>query len=236
MGVDRNISTRWANLRPTVIDAFNFAKSPSAEAGAAIADKIFKSMSTEPWRVHHDGRHLVECLEMLPVFDGEAGCDSALAVIALIFHDAVCNPQTRGNLNELASAQLMVSALEALMVPPDVIGTAAEIVMSTAEYWNDGFAPTPTMRVVRDSDLWILGSAPERYAIYAEAVEREFVPVVGTDLYLDGRLDFLRGVKRRSEEKGIYATSAGRRQFEKPALDNLVSEIKQLEGRVSPRH
>lgn len=168
---------------------------PAAPAAAIkpLAAALLSAWS-EPQRAYHTLQHLQECLDGFDAVCGLLHWPEAVH-LALLFHDAVYEPQ-RGD-NEARSAQWAASALAALGAAPGLIERVVALVMVTQSHQSAAADPHPVdTALLLDIDLAILGSTPERFAEYEQQIRQEygFVPEAQ---YQPARQRVMRGFAQR---------------------------------------
>lgn len=150
---------------------------PDVDAAALkpLAEALLSAWS-EPQRAYHTPQHLQECLAGF-----DTVCEAlqwpAAVELALIFHDAVYEPQRHDN--EQRSADWAVSALTTLGAGKVLCERVAALVMATQSHQPPAGDSSPEdTALLLDIDLSILGSAPARFAEYEQQIRREyhFVP------------------------------------------------------------
>lgn len=167
----------------------------------------------EPQRHYHSLQHLRECLALLePALDlaqrpGEVE-------LALWFHDAVYDPQGKGN--EARSADWAVEALAQAGADAAVQQRVRALIMATC---HDAEPVDADARLLVDIDLAILGADPARFAEYDAQVREEYrwVPEL---VYRAKRREVLAGFLARD---AIYGTERFRSLFEVAVRANLCS-------------
>lgn len=162
-------------------------------------------------RFYHDFTHIECCLASFD--ETKALAEDPVGVeFAIWFHDFHYDTKSRDN--ERRSA---LAALEFL--GPTALGAkVADLIRAT-----DHQAP-PCSRdamLLCDVDLSILGSRPEAFDRYAEAIRREYSWVSEPD-YAIGRSAILRSFLMR---ESIYSHPWFRERFEKKARRNLLGEL-----------
>lgn len=165
----------------------------------------------EPQRHYHSLQHLRECLALLePALDlvkrpGEVE-------LALWFHDAVYDPQAKGN--EARSADWAVEALAQAGAGREVQERVHALIMATC---HDAEPVDADARLLVDIDLAILGADPARFAEYDAQVREEYrwVPDL---IYRAKRREVLAGFLARP---ALYGTERFRERFEAQARENL---------------
>ena len=174
----------------------------------------------EPDRHYHNIDHIGT---MLVVFkSSRPKCTMPSEVtLAIIFHDAIYNPQARDN--EEKSAELAVETLATFGVPKVSLDLIEESILSTKHH-----TPTahPASTLIIDTDLSILGSIDEEYDKYSRAIRAEYSFVSNED-YRVGRTNVLKSFVNRDS---IYLLPWFRERFEKQAQKNIELEIAMLEN------
>lgn len=147
----------------------------------------------------------------------------AVLLLSIWFHDLVYDSKAHDN--ELKSAQLAEKWLTKLGIDSAVIQHVQQSILATARH------EIPQAKVVArdlplflDLDLAILGSPPEFYLHYTQAIRNEY-RWVPAPLYRSGRLKV---IKRLAERDHLYFTTELCQAFEAQARENLKHEIKKL--------
>lgn len=164
----------------------------------------------EPHRRYHTLEHIRELLALLP----EAG-EEVLA--AVWFHDLIYD---RRGANEERSADVAHEALIDLRFPRAGVDRVTKMILATRDH-DPGDLPEDA-RLFLDADLAILGSPPERYREYAEAIRFEY-SWVPDDVFRAARDGVLRGFLAKPF---LYRTDAMRQRFEDQARDNIAWELR----------
>jgi len=162
------------------------------------------SAYAEPQRHYHSLQHLRECLAQADEIERLAQRPGEV-LIALWFHDAVYDPQARGN--ERRSADW---ARDVITLAGDAEAAARvhALVMATEHH----AAPeTPDAHVLVDVDLSILGAHAARFDEYERQVREEYVHVPA----------FVYRMKRRAVLQGFLS---------RPRLFNTDAYLERLEG------
>lgn len=170
---------------------------------------------SEPHRRYHTLAHITELLSLLDEFELD---DRDSVEAAVWFHDAIYD--THASDNEARSADLAETALRELQFPN--IEAVRAMIVATASH--DAAGLTRDGRLFLDADLSILGSPPERYREYAEAIrgEYEWVP---RPHFAAGRSAILR---RLLERPALYLTAEMQARFEAQARENVARELTAL--------
>ncbi|MFN0180255.1 MAG: hypothetical protein ACKVZ0_15755 [Gemmatimonadales bacterium] len=199
----------------------------AAPRAAAIAVDLARRYR-EPWRHHHTLAHVEAMFSLADKHRGLVTDPDAVA-LAIWYHDAIYRPRRADN--EAASAALLrhdcgsdpaARPRERPRLPTrPSVETAYRLILATHHH----LAPpnTPDGAIFLDLDLAILGSPPDQYRRYAEAIRAEFRWVPGL-IYRAKRIEVLGGFLRR---KAIYLTDPFLDR-EGPARQNLAEEIATL--------
>jgi predicted metal-dependent HD superfamily phosphohydrolase len=169
-----------------------------------------ESHYSEPHRSYHTLEHIRELLALLPQASEEV-------YAAVWFHDLIYD--LRGA-NEERSADVAHEALVDLRFPRAAVDRVTKMILATRDH-DPGDLPEEA-RLFLDADLAILGSPPQRYREYAEAIRFEYswVPDEVFRVARDGVLrDFL-------AKPFLYRTDAMRQRFEDQARDNIAWELR----------
>lgn len=206
---------RWLATLPTA-----WLRDVSPEAIA-----IARDAHETPGRHYHGWDHASACIELLRESDVE---HARPVFLALVFHDAVYVPGAADN--EARSAALASETLAAhARMPEAELDSIARMILATREHQALGERLSRDERAMLDLDLSILGAAPDVYARYAAAIEREYVPAVTTPAgFRIGRREFLGRLLARSR---IYLTDAGEARWGEAARANVAREIASLRAR-----
>ena len=202
VNLDEDLRRRWTATLP----------------GADDLGKELLRRWSEPHRVHHGTRHLLDVLESIDALGGLAD-DPSTVRLAAWFHDAVYEVGDNAKDNEERSAQLAEQLLRGRVDNPAAV---ARLVRSTAGH--DPEAGDHDAEVLCDADLAILGATPERYATYAEGVSREYAAVPDTR-FGPARAQVLRALLDRSR---LYRTEPAHQRWERAARVNVAHEVSRL--------
>ncbi len=174
---------------------------------------------SEPHRRYHTVDHLAFVLDRIDEFAVSSN-DLFLVRLAAWFHDAVYAIPTRELTNEEASARLTVRSLIDAGMDQEDINEVTRLVRLTATH-----QPPPGDKngwLLCDADLAILGSSPQDYQAYAEAIRAEYAHVPAAE-FAAGRLEILLGLL----ETDIYRTTKARK-LTAAAHANLTAECQSL--------
>jgi predicted metal-dependent HD superfamily phosphohydrolase len=176
-----------------------------------------------PERHYHNLTHIEAMLDLLRSYE-EALSDPQSVEVAIWFHDAVYD--TRRHDNEEKSAELAADRLAGLL-SPDRIALIARMIRATAgHHVPDGLndAQRRDCALFLDMDLSILGSEPDVFAAYEEAVRREYGWVPDA-LWREGRKKVLQGFLDRP---AIYMSPQFHANHEAAARANLTRSLERL--------
>lgn len=175
---------------------------------------------SESHRAYHTQQHLAECLDKLDWATAHGLPQStALAEVALWYHDAVYQPRAKDN--ELKSAEWANRFLSQLGVDPDLCRCVHSLIMATCH----GEMPTGALhQLVVDIDLSVLGSEEERFEEYESQVRQEYrwVPWF---LYKKKRQEIL---DHFLDLPRLYQTELFYTEYEQRARSNLKRSIAEL--------
>ena len=187
-----------------------------------LRDELVRAYAA-PERHYHNLAHIEAMLDLMRSYEN-ALSDPAAVEAAIWFHDVIYD--TRRHDNEEKSAELAASRLAGLL-SPDRIALIAGMIRATAGHQ----VPEELDEAGRldcvlflDTDLSILGSTPDLFAVYEEAVRREYgwVPEA---LWREGRRKVLQGFLDRP---AIYTSPQFRASHEAAARANLTRSLERL--------
>jgi predicted metal-dependent HD superfamily phosphohydrolase len=147
--------------------------------------------------------------------------DPDAVALAIWFHDAIYDP-TRTD-NESESAALARTSLSNLREPEAMIAAVEQMILATIKHQLPENA-SDDLKLFLDFDLSILGSAPEIYASYAQAIRTEYA-FVPEENYRIARRAVLENFLNRER---LYFSEYGAQKWESQARENLQNEIAQL--------
>ena len=166
---------------------------------------------SEPYRAYHELSHLEHCLEQFDAHRELAGSADEVE-LALWFHDSIYRPTASDN--EEQSARWASSAIAEAGLPEVVALRVSALILATR---HDAAPEGADGCLMIDVDLSILGSAPDRYDRYEDAVRREYRWVPGF-IFRKRRLEILRSFLRRD---AIFLTEPFFELYESQARSNL---------------
>jgi predicted metal-dependent HD superfamily phosphohydrolase len=195
------------------------------DAPEATADAVGRDLLRR-WSERRRRYHTVEHLAfMLDVIDGAAAfADDATAVrLAAWFHDAVYDLIVSSpGANERASADLAAALLPRLSVAPDQTAEVVRLVLLTADHRVEPGDRNGAL--LADADLAILGTRPDRYRRYVDAVRSEYA-AFPDDAFAAGRSTVL---ARLLDLDPIYRLAPHREAWETQARENMRAELAAL--------
>ncbi len=188
--------------------------------GVSAPGSIFDELHAEyagEGRHYHSDKHVAECLGHLKRFRQLAHRLEEIE-IAIWFHDAIYD--TRKNDNEEQSAAWAVSFLSDIGVESNAVSRIEDMILCTKTHIPN----TDDSVLMLDIDLGILGTSPDTFESYDQAIRREYHWVAESD-YRKGRATILESFLNRDT---IYHSPAFLEQHEKRARDNLERKIIEL--------
>lgn len=174
---------------------------------------------TEPARHYHNLGHIRALLGWAA--ENRAHLQDYDAVrFAIWFHDVVYD--TRRGDNEERSAALAVQALQGIRISKPVIHAVETMILATKAHQLGELSGDAAWFL--DFDLAILGSPPEFYQAYSQAIRREYSWVPGL-LFRRKRRQVLESFLQREQ---LFFTAEMRDRLETQARRNLQEELQQL--------
>lgn len=195
---------------------------PSYDECLVEAELRARSAYAEPDRHYHDERHLDDCLTELDAVHGLSEKERRILRWALLWHDAIYDAGRSDN--EERSAALAAAELERCGVPADEVAEVMRLIRLTKGHRVESADRLGALMV--SIDLSILGSDPDRYRLYAEAVRREYAHLSDAG-WRQGRTSVLMDLLAREP---LYPDAGFRERFEARARQNIEAEIRSLSG------
>ena len=186
--------------------------------GESIFANLIKAYSSTA-RHYHNLHHLQHILNSLSEVRELIVNFPALELCAW-FHDYVYDPQAIDN--EMESAITAERILSRLRINFDTVRLVQQIILSTRKH--EPFLAESDNLVFLDVDLSILGTSPDRYLAYSQAIRQEYSYLSDRD-YQEGRKQVLTQFLARER---IYYTDYFYQQLESTARKNLQTEINNL--------
>lgn len=178
------------------------------------------SAYSEPHRAYHTLQHLSECMAKLDWAEARNNLqNTALAEMALWYHDAIYQP--RANDNELKSAEWACEFLHKAGLNVKDCDFVHSLIMATCH----GEKPKePTHRFVVDVDLSILSVESRRFEEYERQIRKEY-KWVPWFMYKKKRRAVLQHFLKAPR---IYSTELFYVHYESQARENLAQSIAKL--------
>lgn len=190
----------------------------------AIRTELVKAYSASD-RYYHDLRHIEAMLNLMREHITLLA-DPATVEAAIWFHDAIYDTQRDDN--EQRSADLARERLSAIATKKQLERIVA-MIRATANHVVpselDGCAANDCALFL-DMDLAILASAPHEFAVYEQAVRREYAWVSEAQ-WIAGRCRVLETFMMRAN---IYSSPQFRSSHEAAARRNLAQALSALEA------
>ncbi len=193
------------------------ALSLGREGRAAIVDGLLARFD-EPRRHYHDARHMAACVSMAAAHRAHAPHPNEV-VLALLFHDAIYDPQARDN--EARSATLADDALSSLGAGDAIRARIVRLVMATAGHEAAGDADA---ELVLACDLAILGADEATFDAFERDIRAEYA-FVPDDAYRAGRSRVLLSFLERATLYGVPAIAAEREDRARANLQAALSRL-----------
>lgn len=183
--------------------------------------------ATPPRAYHHFG-HVQDVLHRFAeITVGPGWTQPAEVYLAVLYHDAIYEAARKDN--EARSADLAMSeigrwlpeaGIDTLRVAELIHLTARHGQFSQADFGGDGFALDALHFL--DSDMAILGAAPDVFDVYDQGIAEEYQDHVPGFLFRLNRKRFLKGLLARER---IYLSDWFHQRYDAPARDNLRRAI-----------
>ncbi|AFY56006.1 hypothetical protein Riv7116_3554 [Rivularia sp. PCC 7116] len=172
-------------------------------------------------RYYHNLEHIQHVLEVIQTLESRTKCfDIKTVEFAAWFHDIVYD--TKAKDNEEKSAEYAVELLSSLSIPSNVIKNVKSLILKTKTHQIS--TSDLDAQVLLDADLAILGSNPDVYSKYAQAIRQEYIWVPEAE-YFSARKRVLEHFLQRDN---IYFTQLMQQTKEKTARNNLNAEIEKF--------
>jgi predicted metal-dependent HD superfamily phosphohydrolase len=206
-------------------ELFKTAASRYGKAGEAVesAWDTIRYYYSSPDRFYHNFDHLRHFCRAIELLD-KSMLSREEILFSVFYHDVIYRP-LEGD-NEEQSAGLAVAELEKLGAPQFVTKSVAELVMATKQHEG---ASGSDINNFLDADLAILGEDKEKYHEYARLIRLEYHQIPD-DIYKPGRHKVL---SRFLTRQTIYKSSLFQRERESKARENIMRELKGLEGELN---
>ncbi len=193
---------------------------PDYDACIVEAELRARAAYAEPGRHYHSERHLDDCLAKLDGVADLSERERRLLHWAILWHDAVYDPER--NDNEQRSAELARRELAACRVADDDAAEVSRLILLTKGHQVEADDALGALLV--SIDLSILGSQPDEYEAYAQAVREEYRHVPD-GAWRIGRAAVLQSLL---SAEPLYPDPRFRERLEAQARRNLAMELKSL--------
>ena len=190
-----------------------------SEADCQLGKAIFSDLVnvySHPARKYHNLEHIQNLLSLSETFTDNKDCLVPLQFSAW-FHDYIYNTQAKDN--EVQSAIYGEKKLIELKISPNIIQLVKQIILSTQKH--QPLTANINNKIFLDIDLSILGTSPDKYLNYSQAIRQEYMWLSDRDYKL-GRKKILINFLSR---KRIYFTDYFYQKLEAQARTNLEAEI-----------
>jgi predicted metal-dependent HD superfamily phosphohydrolase len=178
--------------------------------------EMLRAAYAEPARHYHNLGHIHALLAWAAEYRAQLH-DYTAVRFAIWFHDAVYD--TRRSDNEERSAALAVQTLQRLNVLTPITQTVEAMILATKTHQLGDLNSDAAWFL--DFDLAILGSAPEFYQAYSQAIRQEYHWVPGL-LFRRKRRQVLESFLQRER---LFFTAEMRARVETQARQNLQEEL-----------
>lgn len=178
-----------------------------------------KAQYSQPHRHYHNLAHIRQMLEEIDKVMYEV-IDLPTLRLAIWFHDSIYEPQAEDN--EAQSAQLAENTLTTWGLPEGHCKRVADMILATEDH--QAAEDDLDLRFMLDADLSILGSLPEKYDVYAQAIRMEY-NLVPEEVYKQKRIKFLENILMRIN---IFNTDEFAEAYEQQARANMQRELRRL--------
>ena len=208
--------TPTATLQLTGRTPVELAWAEHLGAGSDLLDRLVIRYRERQRRYHKIGHIEAVLVSIAALTEHEQVNDLGAIVAAVLYHDAVYEPQHPAN--ERASARLARRDLIALDWADDRADAVAAMIEGTKTHLDP---VSSDAAVLNDADLAILGADETEYGRYTNAVRDEYNHLDDRE-WNDGRVAVMQAFLDRDS---IYATTTGRGLWEASARANVSAEI-----------
>jgi len=174
---------------------------------------------SEPHRKHHNMDHIAHCLSEFDKVREIVGRPNALE-FSIWFHDVDYDPTSKTN--EITSAELGVVTTNNALLGSGFSDSVRGYILATRHY--GARSDNMDTNIMTDIDMVILGEGPELFDKYEQGIRQEY-SMFSDNEYVDGRVNFLRGLLQRPR---IYFTGSFHYRYEDKARENIKRTITKL--------
>ncbi|MEA5569528.1 hypothetical protein [Calothrix sp. UHCC 0171] len=171
-------------------------------------------------RYYHNLEHIAQVLNKIQLLQTNIHPSPAVQLAAW-FHDVIYDSQAKNN--EEKSADYAHELLTSLNVSQMIIDNVCRLILNTK--YHQAELNDFDSYLLLDADLSILGSSPEAYINYRQAIRQEYI-WLPDDKYIAGRRKILENFLQRR----IFFTDELFNQLELIARQNIQAEIIALEN------
>jgi predicted metal-dependent HD superfamily phosphohydrolase len=178
----------------------------------------------EPHRAYHGIDHIAALAQLFVEVARGPGWHAPIEVaLAVLFHDAIYEPGRPDN--EDRSAELAIELLRDTPISQAVdVSRISEMIRATKSHDQLTHADDHDLAHFIDADMSIIGTPPDVYDAYAQAVRREFSSV-SSPMFNRGREAFL---AKQLTRTSLFHTPWFRARYEDAARANLARELATL--------
>jgi predicted metal-dependent HD superfamily phosphohydrolase len=174
---------------------------------------------TSSRRHYHNLQHIQALLDFCDNYAAQL-MDADVVAFSIFYHDIIYNVLRKDN--EPRSAQLAVTRLQSLSVPPEktaqvklyIEATQTHAIMATVTHTGD-------LQLFLDFDMSILGAGWAAYEAYTQQVRREY-RIYPDKIYYPGRKQFL---QHCLQAEHIFQTPVFGDRYEARARENMKQEL-----------
>lgn len=199
---------------------------PSVDTLYAIAADSLIARYGEPWRAYHTWEHIEENFDLIGDY-ARAALPGAYARTLLelgnVYHDAIWRPNRPDPENVLGSVVMAerrfgerVGILVAYTNHGGVLPNEGGVLPSEADHLGS---------VLHDVDLASLGAPPVKFLDNERKIIAEYEPYYPLPRFAQARLDFLRNMLVREQQRQLFHTHYFQERFTAQARVNLEDGI-----------
>jgi predicted metal-dependent HD superfamily phosphohydrolase len=186
----------------------------------AAAEARARANYSAPGRFYHDQSHLDDCLRQLESIDGLSKRERRLLRWAILWHDVIYDPPRSDN-EELSAERARRELVNCGVASADA-DEVARLILLTKSHRAEATDRLGALLV--SIDLSILGSEPERYRAYSEAVHKEYAHLPD-EAWRSGRAAVLESLLSADQ---LYPEPRFRAALGERARRNMNAELKAL--------
>ena len=212
-------------MKTNLLESNWFGLLKKSEANSELGKMVFNNLVeaySDSARHYHNLSHIQQILSLLEQVKDLANCFIVLQFSAW-FHDYVYDPQAKDN--EVESAIYAEQVLVQLNIDVEIVQQVKQLIISTQKH--QPLTDNLDNLIFLDADLSILGTSPDNYAKYAQAIRQEYQYLSDRD-FCQGRINVLTSFLNRQR---IYYSDRFYQQLEEQARQNLLQEINLLSAK-----